>query len=110
MDGVYDTLMALIRQRWRNMKYQNYITKNNTNAYWVTNIYRWLRHPKTTNEIRQYFASIDSGIKIRGKRAANNLPNYYDDIWFADKKLETRRQRIQGRKNYRDSIRYICDV
>lgn len=110
MDGVYDTFMVLIRQRWRNMKYKNNSITNNTNAYWVTNIYRYLRHPKTLNEARQYFASIDSGIKIRGKRSANNLPDTYDDLLFANKKVETKRQRIQSRKNYRDSIRYICDV
>ncbi len=69
---------------------------------------KWYRNPKTLNEIKQYFAAVDSNfITIRAKRAPKNLPNSWDDIWFANRKIETRRQRLQARPNYRESIRFI---
>ena len=42
------------------------------------------RHPKTANEMKQYFASIENEpsipLKIRGRRKPKHLPNSWDDI------------------------------
>ncbi len=47
-------------------------------------MYRFWRHPKTFNEMRQYYATIDNDlgikIKVRGKRKPNLLPNTWDEI------------------------------
>lgn len=46
--------------------------------------YCYFRHPKTTGEMRQYYASIhnelDIAIKVRGRRRPKSLPNAWDDI------------------------------
>lgn len=69
--------------------------------------YSYFRRPKTTNEIRQYFDAINSNfIKIRAKRAPNNLPNSWDDI-RARRKVDTRRQKLQSRVGYYESIRFF---
>ncbi len=43
------------------------------------------RHPRTMNEMKQYFASIenelDVPVKIRGSRQAQYLPHAWDDIY-----------------------------
>lgn len=70
--------------------------------------FQYFRTPKTMNEYRQYFGAADSDVvKVRAKRNPKNLPNAWDDINFADRKVETRRQQYQSRPNYRDSIRYM---
>lgn len=42
------------------------------------------RHPKTTNEMKQYFASIENelniSVKVRGRRRPKHLPHSWDDI------------------------------
>ena len=69
-----------------------------------------LRHPKTTNEIRQYFnVNMSDFIKVRGKRKPKNLPTNYDDRPKAVRKIETQQQQLQSRKNYRESIRFYSE-
>lgn len=71
-------------------------------------MYSTYRHPKTLNEIRQYFgASISDFVKIRAKRVPKNLPNSWDDIPRSKRRTETLRQRLQARHNYRESIRFF---
>lgn len=47
-------------------------------------MYRFWRHPKTFNELRQYYATIDNDlgirIKVRGKRRPNYLPDTWDEM------------------------------
>ena len=74
----------------------------------VKDMYSTYRHPKTRNEMRQYFDDIVSDfVKIRGKRAPNNLPNHWDDIPRSERRVETRRQKLHARPNYRESIRFF---
>lgn len=44
----------------------------------------YYRHPKTLNEMKQYFASIENELEIpvnvRGRRRAKNLPHSWFDI------------------------------
>ena len=74
----------------------------------VEDMYSTHRHPKTRNETRQYFGAIISDfVKIRAKRVPKNLPNSWDDIPRSERRTETRRQRLQARPNYRESIRFF---
>jgi hypothetical protein len=45
----------------------------------------YFRYPKTTNEMRQFYASNDNElgirIKVRGRRRIKSLPNSWDDIY-----------------------------
>jgi hypothetical protein len=42
------------------------------------------RHPKTTNEMRQYFSSLENelniSVKVRGQRRVKSLPHSWFDI------------------------------
>ncbi len=44
----------------------------------------FFRHPKTKNEMTQYYATVENGlgirIKVRGKRRPRYLPNAWDDV------------------------------
>ena len=45
----------------------------------------YYRHPRTKNEMKQYYASkvnkLDVPIKIRGRRRPRSLPHAWDDIY-----------------------------
>ncbi len=45
----------------------------------------YFRHPKTTQEMRLYYASTtnEEGVRInvRGRRKPKHLPNAWDDVW-----------------------------
>lgn len=45
----------------------------------------YLRYPRTKNEMKQFYASIenecDISIVVRGRRRPKNLPNAWDDIY-----------------------------
>jgi hypothetical protein len=48
----------------------------------------YFRHPKTSNEMRQYVATsvneLEIPINVRGRRSAKCLPNAWDDIFRSD--------------------------
>ncbi len=48
----------------------------------------YFRHPKTGNEMRQYFITsmneMKIPIKVRGRRKPKHLPNAWDDISRSD--------------------------
>ena len=55
---------------------------------------RWLRHPRTTAEIRAGHAAKAEGMPFRGKRRPARLPTCWDDQPIAGKRED------RG-KNYR---------
>lgn len=57
---------------------------------------KFLRHPRTTQELRSAEAAIEQDVPVRRKRLGFNLPNVRDDLWIHHAKSwkhTTRRRR-----------------
>lgn len=68
----------------------------------------YFRNVRTMNEMR---VACDPEITqfVRAKRNIKSLPNAWDDIPNARKKISTKRQIRRSQSNFRDSIRFITD-
>jgi hypothetical protein len=58
----------------------------------------WLRHMRTTQERRRFYADAAEGVKLRNARSPISLPNLWDDIgrslqrsWKKHRKIKWRR-------------------
>ena len=64
------------------------------------------RNLKTFAE-RKFAADPEHKPYVRGRRSVSALPEPWDDICHARRGKETRRQKLQSRRNFRESIRFI---
>lgn len=64
------------------------------------------RSPQTLSEMKQN-TDVEHKEYVRGKRSKHNLPDAYDDLSFSRRKKETMRQKLQSRRNFRESIRFM---
>ena len=80
-------------------------------------MYKFYRSPSTFNERRAYFAALAENdalgfdvrnvVKIRAKRAPQNIPNSWDDIKVGSRKVLTPRQKARQDKT---SLRKFIEV
>lgn len=59
----------------------------------------FLRHPRTANELRQYYAALESGARIRAARRPKHIPTSWDDMPKGTSKSwkQNRRRKQWGR-------------
>jgi hypothetical protein len=60
----------------------------------------YFRRPRTLQERRAWFASLEQGYKPRARRSPNRLPNDWDDIQVHWTSYENRQAGEQWRLNH----------
>lgn len=58
----------------------------------------YYRHPKTANEMRQYFAALcdeDYPVRVRGRRRPHRLPHAWDDYYVHRERCWKRYRKTQ---------------
>ena len=58
----------------------------------------WMRHMKTTQERRRWFADIGDNVKLRLSRAPHALPSVWDDFWRRHQRCWKEQRRTKWRR------------